>query len=119
MGCTKAKGPKLAAGAPAADTPMSTEDTRLAPTDHPSKLTTPCGVCRRAVIRAQQAGKAVLVEFCKPGTGNLGLVAPLIGHDQLEAIKTTATATKYRIHRCRGTGAFSAQSFGRKKAPAP
>jgi hypothetical protein len=96
---------------------MSTEDPSLAPPDQPSKLTTPCGVCRRAVIKARQNGRPILVEFCKPRTGNLGLVASLIGPDQLEAIKTTATATKYREHRCLGTEAFSAQSFGRKKAP--
>jgi hypothetical protein len=96
---------------------MSTEDPSLAPPDQPSKLTTPCGVCRRAVIKARQNGQPILVEFCKPGTGDLGLVAPLIGHDQLEAIKTTATATKYRKHRCKGVEAFSAENFGRKKAP--
>lgn len=96
---------------------MSTEDQSLADTTNPSKLTSACAVCRRMVIKAQQNGRRVLVEFCKPKTGDIGLVAPLIGHSELEAVKTTATATRYRIHRCKGTGAFSAQSFGRKKAP--
>jgi hypothetical protein len=78
----------------------------------------PCPVCKRGVIRAVDAkGVSLVVELCKPGTGNLGLVAPLIGTDQLEAVRTTATATRYREHRCPGTGAFSAANFRRKKAP--
>jgi hypothetical protein len=96
---------------------MSTEDRSLPETAHPSKLTSACAVCRRMVIKAQQSGRPVLVEFCKPRTGDIGLVAPLIGHDQLEAVKTTATATKYRLHRCKGVEAFVGANFGRKKAP--
>jgi hypothetical protein len=96
---------------------MSTTDPSLAETTDPRKFTSACAVCRRMVIRAQQGGRRVLVEFCKAGSGDIGLVAPLIGCSDIEAVKTTATATRYRIHRCPGTGAFSAQNFGRKKAP--
>lgn len=95
---------------------MPTEAKSLPPQPGPAKLIDACGVCGKRVLKAvDHLGSSMVIELCTPGKGNIGLVAPLLGTDQVEAFRTTATATRYRVHRCGGTEAFSAANFKRKK----
>lgn len=73
------------------------------------KLIRPCALCARRVIDASDGkGGRVVVEYCWPARGNLGLVAALIPGERVEAVRTSA-ATRYRAHRC-PSSSFSADA---------
>lgn len=94
-----------------------------APTFHPNT----CPTCRRAVIWAKFRSTLIPVETCADGAGNIGLSTGLFAApNESPTAEIVATATRYREHRahCPGQkgrgggaagGAFSGQSFSRKK----
>ena len=94
------------------------QSTRPAPPSKPKRWA-PCALCGRIVTTADiRGGSELVVEICRPGTGDIGLTNPLFEGGRLSVVPNVIS--RYRAHRCKGalasTPAFSAESFSRKRA---
>ena len=83
----------------------------------PEKLTRPCPACGKDIIPTRDdKGRAVILEWCRPGKGTHTITAGLF--PGIEPTATLSAGKFYRIHACPTSveRSHSAASFEGKKA---